>query len=110
MLEASDLLRAVVREMPPPDDGPPPDAATLLRERHLSALLCDELARAAPVKLGVDLPHDKRLRQLCEAVLADPRATPRWRPGRKTRAPACARWRGCFAPSWAAPSPSGASR
>ena len=73
VLEASDLLRAVVREMPTtPDDGPPPDAATLLRERHLSALLCDELARAAPVKLGVDLPHDKRLRQLCEAVLADP--------------------------------------
>ena len=73
VLEVSDLLRAVVREMPTtPDDGPPPDAATLLRERHLSALLCDELARAAPVKLGVDLPHDKRLRQLCEAVLADP--------------------------------------
>ena len=73
VLEASDLLRAVVREMPTtPDDGPPPNAATLLRERHLSALLCDELARAAPVKLGVDLPHDKRLRQLCEAVLADP--------------------------------------
>ena len=75
MLEASDLLRAVVREMPTtPDDGPPPNAATLLRERHLSALLCDELARAAPVRLGVDLPHDKRLRQLCEAVLADPSA------------------------------------
>ena len=74
VLEASDLLRAVVREMPTtPDDGPPPNAATLLRERHLSALLCDELARAAPVKLGVDLPHDKRLRQLCEAVLADHR-------------------------------------
>ena len=32
----------------------------------------DELARAAAVKLGVDLPQDKRLRHLCEAVLADP--------------------------------------
>ena len=31
-----------------------------------------ELARAPAVRLGVDLPHDKRLRQLCEAVLADP--------------------------------------
>ena len=73
VLEASDLLRAVVREMPTtPDDGPAPDAAALLRERHLSALLCDELARANAVKLGVDLPHDKRLRHLCEAVLADP--------------------------------------
>ncbi|BEU94418.1 helix-turn-helix transcriptional regulator [Acidovorax sp. DW039] len=73
VLEASDLLRAVVREMPTqPDDAPPPDTATLLREKHLSALICDELARAATVKLGVDLPHDKRLRHLCEAVLADP--------------------------------------
>ena len=73
VLEVSDLLRAVVREMPTePDDAPPLSAAALQRERHLSALLLDELARAAPVKLGVDLPHDKRLRHLCEAVLADP--------------------------------------
>ena len=73
VLEVSDLLRAVVREMPSAPDG---DAtlplAELQRERHLSALILDELARAAPVKLGVDLPHDKRLRHLCEAVLADP--------------------------------------
>ena len=73
VLEVSELLRAVVREMPSAPDG---DAALtpaeLQRERHLSALLLDELARAAPVKLGVDLPHDKRLRHLCEAVLADP--------------------------------------
>ena len=30
------------------------------------------MARAPAVKLGVDLPQDKRLRHLCEAVLADP--------------------------------------
>ncbi|MFT4241305.1 MAG: helix-turn-helix transcriptional regulator [Acidovorax sp.] len=73
VLEVSELLRAVVREMPTaPDDGAPLAAAELQRERHLSALILDELARAAPVKLGVDLPHDKRLRHLCEAVLADP--------------------------------------
>ncbi|QNP47265.1 AraC family transcriptional regulator [Diaphorobacter aerolatus] len=73
VLEASDLLRALAREMPTePDDGPPPDAETLRRERHLSALILDELRRANPVKLGVDLPHDKRLRTLCEAVIADP--------------------------------------
>ena len=38
----------------------------------LRALVLGELRRAAAVKLGVDLPHDKRLRHLCEAVLADP--------------------------------------
>ena len=73
VLEVSDLLRALVREMPTaPDDSPPLTPAELLRERHLSALIRDELARANAVKLGVDLPHDKRLRHLCEAVLADP--------------------------------------
>jgi AraC-like DNA-binding protein/quercetin dioxygenase-like cupin family protein len=73
VLEVSDLLRALVREMPTePDGDTAPAAATLLREQHLSALIRDELARAAAVKLGVDLPHDKRLRHLCEAVLADP--------------------------------------
>ena len=73
VLEVSDLLRALVREMPTtPDDGPAPTAAGLRREQHLSALVRDELARAAAVKLGVDLPQDKRLRHLCEAMLADP--------------------------------------
>lgn len=73
VLEVSDLLRALVREMPTePDGDTAPAAAALLREQHLSALIRDELARAAAVKLGVDLPHDKRLRHLCEAVLADP--------------------------------------
>ena len=73
VLEVSELLRALVREMPTtPDGGPASTAADLLREQHLSALVCDELARAAAVKLGVDLPQDKRLRHLCEAVIADP--------------------------------------
>jgi AraC-like DNA-binding protein len=73
VLEVSDLLRALVREMPTaPDDGPALTPAERQREQHLSALVCDELARAAAVKLGVDLPRDKRLRHLCEAVLADP--------------------------------------
>ena len=73
VLEVSELLRALVREMPTaPDDSPPLTPPELLRERHLSALIRDELARANAVKLGVDLPHDKRLRHLCEAVLADP--------------------------------------
>ncbi|WP_369858140.1 helix-turn-helix domain-containing protein [Acidovorax sp. 69] len=73
VLEVSDLLRSLVREMPTtPDGGPTISPAALRREQHLSALVRDELARAAAVKLGVDLPQDKRLRHLCEAVLADP--------------------------------------
>nr|WP_235509300.1 helix-turn-helix transcriptional regulator [Acidovorax sp. Root402] len=73
VLEVSDLLRALVREMPTtPDGGPAISPTDLRREEHLSALVRDELARAAAVKLGVDLPQDKRLRHLCEAVLADP--------------------------------------
>lgn len=73
VLEVSELLRAVVREMPTdPDDGAPPLPELLHRERHLSALILDELRRASSVRLGVDLPRDKRLRHLCEAVLADP--------------------------------------
>ena len=73
VLEVSDLLRALVREMPTaPDGGPATAPAELRREQHLSALVKGELARAAAVKLGVDLPQDKRLRHLCEAVLADP--------------------------------------
>jgi AraC-like DNA-binding protein/quercetin dioxygenase-like cupin family protein len=73
VLEVSDLLRALVREMPTAPDGDPAiSPADLRREQHLSALVRGELARAAAVKLGVDLPQDKRLRHLCEAVLADP--------------------------------------
>ncbi len=50
----------------------PPSGEALHRERLLSALLLDELRRAPVVRLGVDLPRDKRLRHLCEAMLADP--------------------------------------
>ena len=73
VLEVSELLRALVREMPTAsNDGPALSPDELHRERHLSALILDEMRRANPVRLGVDLPHDKRLRNLCEAVIADP--------------------------------------
>ncbi|HRO52318.1 MAG TPA: AraC family transcriptional regulator, partial [Alicycliphilus sp.] len=70
--EVSDLLRALVREMPAEPDGTPLPPEALHRERHLSALILDELRRANSVRLGVELPRDKRLRHLCETVLADP--------------------------------------
>jgi len=74
VLEVSELLRALVLEMnvQPDGGGPPLGAGELQREQRLSALILDELRRARPVRLGVDLPADKRLRTLCEAVLDDP--------------------------------------
>jgi len=42
------------------------------RERSIASLVLDELRRARAVPLGVDLPRDKRLRALCEAVLDAP--------------------------------------
>lgn len=74
VLEVSELLRALVHEMDirPDGEGSPPGAELLQRERRLGALVLDELRRARPVRLGVALPSDKRLRALCEAVLEDP--------------------------------------
>jgi AraC-like DNA-binding protein/quercetin dioxygenase-like cupin family protein len=74
VLEVSDLLRALVvaLDTTPDDAVSVPDAATLQRERLIGPLLQDELRRARPLPIGIDLPHDKRLRHLCEAVIAHP--------------------------------------
>ena len=72
VLEVSDLLRALVLEMDTQPDGQPLAPAQLQREKLLSALILDELRRARPIPLGVDLPADKRLRALCQSVLDDP--------------------------------------
>lgn len=74
VLEVSPLLRELVMAMDVRPDGAPtaPDEDALQRERRLGALVRDELRRAPPVRLGVPLPSDKRLRALCEAVLDDP--------------------------------------
>ncbi len=73
VLEVSALLHALVRALDTtPDSASPPAPEALRRERHISALVLDELRRARAVPLGVALPRDKRLRQLCEAVLDDP--------------------------------------
>ena len=68
VLEVSPLLRELVMHL---DDGPGTGAPSE-RERRLVDLVLDELRRAAPVRLGLSLPTDKRLRTLCEAVLDDP--------------------------------------
>lgn len=74
VLEVSPLLRELVQQLSTSadDTGPPPDADALARERLIGELTLDELRRAAPVPLGIALPADKRLRALCEAVLAAP--------------------------------------
>lgn len=74
VLEVSDLLRALALQMDTRPDGPGLrlSAEQRRRERRLADLVLDELRRAKPVRLGVDLPADKRLRALCEAVLENP--------------------------------------
>lgn len=73
VLEVTDLLRAVVLALDARNDlAPPLSADQAQRQRHLEAVLLDELARAQPVPLGLPMPQDKRLRQLCEAILNDP--------------------------------------
>ena len=74
VLEVSELLRALVLEMNvvPDGAGTALGRGALQRERRIGALVLDELRRARPLALGVDLPTDKRLRALCEAMLDDP--------------------------------------
>jgi AraC-like DNA-binding protein len=74
VLEVSELLRALVLEMSvlPDGAGAALGRSQLQRERRIGALVQDELRRARPLALGVDLPADKRLRALCEAMLDDP--------------------------------------
>lgn len=76
VLEVSELLRALALQLDPrPDDdlaaaaSSAPDPA---REALISALIADELCRAPPVRLGIALPRDKRLRALCQAVIDQP--------------------------------------
>ncbi|HEV3105748.1 MAG TPA: helix-turn-helix transcriptional regulator [Trinickia sp.] len=65
VVEVSGLLREVIAAM---------DARGLApaRERLLGALALDELKRSEPLPLSVPMPTEKRLRALCEALLADP--------------------------------------
>ncbi|MBX3603140.1 MAG: helix-turn-helix transcriptional regulator [Rubrivivax sp.] len=68
VLEVSPLLRELVPHLDTAPGAQAPDE----RERCIAALVLDELRRAAPVRLGIDLPADHRLRRLCEAMLDHP--------------------------------------
>jgi AraC-like DNA-binding protein len=63
VVEVSPLARELVRELA---------LGAAAREAVINPLLLDELRRAAPLALGLAMPQDKRLRKLCEALLADP--------------------------------------
>lgn len=68
VLEVSPLLHELALQLPTEaDPGPVTE-----RERWIGALVQDELRHATTLALGIALPADKRLRALCEAVLADP--------------------------------------
>lgn len=70
VLEVSPLLRELVLQLA--QDELQLGEGGSAREACLAHLVRDELTRARGLRLGVDLPQDKRLRRLCEAVLAQP--------------------------------------
>jgi AraC-like DNA-binding protein/quercetin dioxygenase-like cupin family protein len=65
VVEMSGLLREVIAAL----DADDLDAR---RERLLGALALDEITRSEPLPLSIPMPTEKRLRALCEALLADP--------------------------------------
>lgn len=65
VLDVTPLLRELVVALSQADAGAP-------REAMLSALILDELARSATLPICVALPEDKRLRSLCEMLIAKP--------------------------------------
>ncbi|SDW74410.1 MULTISPECIES: AraC family transcriptional regulator [unclassified Variovorax] len=73
VLEISPLLRALMLALDTTPDGlPPTDPHAPQRERMIAPLLVDEVERATQIRIDVPLPTDKRLRQLCEALLRNP--------------------------------------
>ncbi len=74
VLDISALLRALMLALDttPDNHAPPPDPHVAQRERWIAPLLIDELERATQIRIDVPLPHDKRLRALCETLLRNP--------------------------------------
>ncbi len=68
VIEVTPLLRELVMQL-----AVSPDAADdPRREECIASLVLDELRRAKSLRLGIDLPQEKRLRRLCEAMLDEP--------------------------------------
>ncbi|MFZ6767110.1 AraC family transcriptional regulator [Undibacterium sp. Di26W] len=65
VLEVSPLLRELIAGMEQIDHAGP-------RENHLAAVITDELQAAKHLPIRLPMPRDKRLKSLCEILLADP--------------------------------------
>jgi AraC-like DNA-binding protein len=65
VLEVSPLLREVIAAL---DES----GLSVPRADLLGTLALDEITRSQPLPLSVPMPTEKRLRALCDAVLADP--------------------------------------
>ena len=68
VIEVSPLLRELIVALDAPSQVSAP------REQWLGQLILDEIKRSESLPLGVPLPADKRLRALCEAIVANPKA------------------------------------
>ena len=70
------VVKPLLRELILALDAPPGSPLPAAREASLAGLVMDEITHASIQALGVPLPHadhgDKRLRNLCEAVLRAP--------------------------------------
>ncbi len=65
VLDVSALLRELILALSEADEN-------TARETRLSALILDELAPCATLPIRIALPDDKRLKILCELLIADP--------------------------------------
>lgn len=68
VIDVSPLLRELIVALEA-ERGPGP------REEKISALLLDEVGRSTTLPMGVVMPRDKRLRALCDMLLAEPAST-----------------------------------
>jgi AraC-like DNA-binding protein len=65
VIVVSTLLRELIPALDACADAGP-------RQHALSLLALDEIAQASTQALGIPMPQDKRLRQLCESLLREP--------------------------------------
>jgi len=65
VLDVSPLLRELIIALGQTDEFSP-------REKLISKMLLNEISNATTLPLGVALPNDKRLKVLCESLIADP--------------------------------------
>jgi AraC-like DNA-binding protein/quercetin dioxygenase-like cupin family protein len=65
VLNVSNLLRELIVALSQIEAGEP-------REAMLTALILDELTRSPTLPIRVAMPSDKRLKMLCETLIADP--------------------------------------